>query len=344
MPSTLCHQHGWKRKPMSPVFFAPTDIQPGGLTDELQDRLRASRHLIVICSPNSAQSEWVGKEISYFHGLGRTERIHFFIVKGEPHSGNPQTECFNPVIETLGLPEILGANIHEKIYRWPWLNRERAFIQLVSKLLGVEYDTIWQRHRRRLIVNAINWTIGILAVLATILGVWIKNQPFDTHIKLQETTVENQQLPPLHDAVVTMILADETKTDTINSISEEGLILQIPHSFLGERVQISFSCPDYLSIDTVMTLKRNMVLPIRRDSAPYGTINFTLWDANREQTVANTPITIGTITTTSDSNGRVVLSIPLEKQQMVYPLSCTRTLIDTELGMPHTESTVVCIE
>ena len=143
MPATLCSEHGWERKPIKPVFFAPTDIQPGGLTAELQERLRASRNLIVICSPYSAQSEWVGKEIAFFHSLGRTENIHFFIVDGVPHSGNPDTECFNPVVDTLGLPEILGANIHEKIYRWPWLNRERAYVQLITKLLGVEFDSIW---------------------------------------------------------------------------------------------------------------------------------------------------------------------------------------------------------
>ena len=38
MPTTLCKERGWKHKPMNPVFFAPTDIQPGGLTEELQDR------------------------------------------------------------------------------------------------------------------------------------------------------------------------------------------------------------------------------------------------------------------------------------------------------------------
>ncbi|MDE6634828.1 MAG: toll/interleukin-1 receptor domain-containing protein, partial [Bacteroidaceae bacterium] len=138
MPATLCSQRGWKRKPINPVFFAPTDIQPGELDEELKGRLRASKNLIVICSPNSAQSEWVGKEIKYFHELGRDKEIYFFIVAGIPNSGNAATECFNPVIDKLGLPEILGANIHEKIYRWAWMNRERAYVQLISKLLGVE--------------------------------------------------------------------------------------------------------------------------------------------------------------------------------------------------------------
>ena len=79
MPATLCSERGWNRTPIKPVFFAPTDIQPGGLTAELQERLKASRNLIVICSPNSAQSKWVGDEIEFFHSLGRTDNIHFFI-------------------------------------------------------------------------------------------------------------------------------------------------------------------------------------------------------------------------------------------------------------------------
>ena len=31
MPATLCSEHGWERKPIKPVFFAPTDIQPDEL-------------------------------------------------------------------------------------------------------------------------------------------------------------------------------------------------------------------------------------------------------------------------------------------------------------------------
>lgn len=82
MPATLCGEHGWARKPINPVFFAPTDIQPGGLSEELQDRLRASKNLIVICSPYSAKSEWVGKEIAFFYSLGRAKDIYFSLSTG----------------------------------------------------------------------------------------------------------------------------------------------------------------------------------------------------------------------------------------------------------------------
>lgn len=34
MPSTLCSERGWKRNPMNPVFFAPTDIYPRSMSDK----------------------------------------------------------------------------------------------------------------------------------------------------------------------------------------------------------------------------------------------------------------------------------------------------------------------
>ena len=231
MPATLCSEHGWERKPMNPVFFAPTDIQPGGLTEELQERLRASRNLIVICSPNSAKSQWVGKEIEFFHSLGRTQNIHFFIVDGVPHSGDPKTECFNPVVDKLGLPEILGANIHEKIYRWPWLNKERAYVQLISKLLGVEFDAIWQRHKRQLNRKIAAWTVGGIAVLCVLAIVWRMNQPFDAELRLNEASVHNENLPPLEDAVVTLHLDNETKSDTIHALDGRNIAHVV---FVGE--------------------------------------------------------------------------------------------------------------
>ena len=130
------------------LLVPKTGIEPVRVfSQELQERLKASRHLVVICSPHSAKSEWVGREMAFFHQLGRTQDIHFFIVEGEPHSGDPNTECFNPMVETLGLPEILAANIHEDVHRISYLNRERAYVQLVSKLLDVEFDAIWKASR-----------------------------------------------------------------------------------------------------------------------------------------------------------------------------------------------------
>ena len=335
MPSTLCSEHGWNRTPIKPIFFAPTDIQPGGLTEELQERLKASRNLIVICSPNSAKSEWVGKEIEFFHQLGRTKQIHFFIVDGIPHSVHPDTECFNPIVNTLGLPEILGANIHEKIYRWPWMNKERAYVQLISKLLGVEFDAIWQRHKRLLIKKAVAWTIGIIAVLSALIGVWVTNQPVDVEVCLNEVSVHNDNLPPLENAIVTMTLDNESKTDTIRSLDSATIFTNIPHRFINNKVRVTMECQNFITTDTVILLSKNVSIDVRRNPEVFGNICFKLWNPDTEQTSANTEMDIDGHSATSDSNGYVSLTIPLEEQETTYPVSSSSiSLYDKTITLP----------
>lgn len=344
MPATLCSEHGWKRKPIKPVFFAPTDIQPGGLTEELQERLRASRNLIVICSPNSAKSEWVGREIAFFHELGRTKQIHFFIVDGTPHSGNEDTECFNPVVDTLGLPEILGANIHEQIYRWPWMNKERAYVQLVSKLLGVEFDAIWQRHKRQLVKKAVLWFFAAAVVLTALISVWAANQPIDVKVRLTETSVRNDRLPALSEAVVVMTLDNETKTDTIHSLDGSVLFTNVPHLFLDQPVRMMITAPNFLSVDTLVTLSPDIVLSVQRDPKVFGHVRFRLWDSTAERGVAGVKVSLAGQETTSDANGAVELTVPLSEQRAIYQVNSSIPLVSDSIYMPSGKDDVVLVK
>ena len=344
MPATLCSEHNWQRTPIKPVFFAPTDIQPGGLSEELQERLKASQNLIVICSPNSAKSQWVGKEIEFFHNLGRTKNIHFFIVDGIPHSGDPDTECFNPVVNQLGLPEILGANIHEKNYKWPWLNKERAYVQLVSKLLGVEFDTIWQRHKRQLIRKAVAWTAGFIAVLFALVFVWRANQPVGINLRLNESTVHNENLPPLKDAVVTMFLDNETKIDTMHSLGDNLIFNNIPHHYLNQEVRFSVSCPNFIDTDTSLVLTPDVTLNIARNDSVFGKVNFRIYNPNTEMYVGNTTISIAGQETVSDPNGCVSLFVPLEKQQRYYIITGPLLFENDTVYMPSGKDDVVLIQ
>ena len=338
MPATLCSEHGWKRTPIKPVFFAPTDIQPGGLTEELQERLRASRNLIVICSPNSAKSEWVGKEIEFFHHLGRTKQIHFFIVDGAPHSGNPDKECFNPIVESLGLPEILGANINEQNLTYPftnipcpWLNKQRAYVQLISKLLDVEFDAIWQRHKRQLALKIISWILGGILVLTALLGIYITNQPVDVKVHLNEMSFHNTNLPPLHDAIITMTLENETKTDTAKSLDNSILFANLPHRFLNKRVRVQVECENFLPVDTTFILSHEVYIGIHRNPDVYGIVRFKLWNPNTERTRENVEINIDGYHAVSNDSGVISLFIPLEYQNEKYHISSSFILLDDSI-------------
>lgn len=344
MPATLCSERGWKRTPINPVFFAPTDIQPRELTEEIKQRLRDSKHLIVVCSPNSAKSEWVGKEIAYFHELGRTENIHFFIVDGIPNSGDVNTECFNPIIKELGLKEKLGANIHEKIYKWKYLNKERAYTQLISVLLDVEFDSLWRRHRRQLINKLLMITLITAIIITAFFIVWQKNQPIDISINLKETTEANDNLPPLVNAVVSLQLENETKTDTLKYISSKGLFANVPQKYIGKKVNIRFKCENYLPIDTTLTLSHNVSLNISRNPEIYGNVKITLWDQNKEQPATGVELSICGINTTTDENGVAQFSIPLNLQDSSYVVKSSLPLQDDTILMPCGESTYLFIK
>jgi hypothetical protein len=273
----------------------------------------------------------VGKEIEYFHQLGRTKQIHFFIVDGQPNSGNPVTECFNPIVKILGLPEILGANIHEKIYRWPWMNKERAFVQLISKLLGVEFDAIWQRHQRLLVQKLILWSIGVIAVLATLTGVWMGSQPVDVEVRLNETSVHNEHLPALRDAVVTLVLDNETKTDTVHGLDVATVFRNIPHRFLNKEVRVQVDCRNFLSVDTTLLLSRQTAIGISRNPDIYGKLRYQLWNPDTEQTAAHAEVVIDGHRVVSDAEGFVSLVIPLAEQKTVYPITSPSLVLEDSM-------------
>ena len=337
MAATLCSEKGWKRTPIRPVFFAPTDIQPNELTDELKARLEASRHLIVICSPNSAQSEWVGREIAYFHSLGREKNIHFFIIDGVPNSNDPQTECFNPVIKELGMSERLGANINERNYSWNYMNRQRAYVQLITKLLGIEFDTIWQRHKRQLIEK---WTTIIIlgiTIICSITWAWMAHRPITVSVALEEILPPNNNLPKLSDAEVTLVLDDDVRRVRTHSMDEVVCFTNVPKNCLGSNVELRFvDFPDtpesanYYPTGIKLKLEEKMTLPVCRDTIKYGRLKARVIDRNY-QPLANYKISIAGLDMTTDDKGNIDTHIPYENQRRSYVV-LNDTLTDVGLA------------
>lgn len=215
------------------------------------------------------------------------------------------------------------------------MNKQRAYVQLISKLLGVEFDAIWQRHKRQLIQKAIAWTMGILVVLAALTGVWLTNQPVDVEMQLHEASAPNPNLPPLHDAVVTLTLDNETKTDTIHTMDATTIFKNIPHRYVNKEVTARVECQDFLPLDTTVMLTKAVTLSLYRDASVYGELRYLLWNPNTEQTAIGTEIDIDGHKVRSDTNGYVQLTLPLSEQKAIYPVSSVSLSLQTkEVVMP----------
>lgn len=325
LPTTIQHENSDLPKTrLRPCFRYHTDIQPNELKSELRQKLEQSKYLLVICTPRSAQSQWVGAEIDTFVELGRRDRIIPVIVEGTPYSGDPETECYNPSL-LKHFPhsdnidedrEILGVNIHEEGSGSAYMKRERAVMQIVSRMLGVSFDKIWQRQKRRIIRRTILSVLASLLVLAALLCVWLLNQPFNSRLTLYEATPAVEALPPMHDAVVTLTLPDDERTDTIAGFDDEALFRYLPAKLKGQQVILHIAAPDYLPLDTVIALTPNLQIPLARDPQVYGNLRATV--IMDDHIVPNRRIHIESFEVTTDANGRFSLFVPLEMQQKSY--------------------------
>ena len=122
------------------VFRDQTDLAGVELQTSLEKELRSARYLIVLCSPNSAASHWVNEEVKAFRSFRGGEYIIPFIVEGEPGSDESALECYPPALREGGDP--LGANVQE-------IGKDKAFLKLVSILLGIRFNRLVDREKRR---------------------------------------------------------------------------------------------------------------------------------------------------------------------------------------------------
>lgn len=75
LPSDIYNEYDEKNRYLRPIFRDKEDIGTGILKSELRKELEVSEYLIVICSPNSAQSTYVSQEAQVFIELGRINHI-----------------------------------------------------------------------------------------------------------------------------------------------------------------------------------------------------------------------------------------------------------------------------
>lgn len=160
-----------------PVFRDREELPVSSdLSSNIAEALRESRYLIVICSPRSAQSRWVGEEIKTYKKLGREDRILALIVDGEPNASDgkagfkPEQECFHEALRyrwsengeaTVVRSEPIAADA-----RAGKDGRNNAKLKLLAGLLGVNYDDLKQRDTERRI-RRLRFVIGAALLLVS---------------------------------------------------------------------------------------------------------------------------------------------------------------------------------
>ena len=144
VPSNLRKEHPEFPKNLRPVFWYKQDLSGTRLEKALQRELDASEYLIVICSPSSAKSDWVNKEVLRFVELDRQNKIIPLIIDGTPNATNPSEECFPPALRNLPKEqELRGIDIRRKE------GKQHALVDVIATILDIRFNDLWKRHERR---------------------------------------------------------------------------------------------------------------------------------------------------------------------------------------------------
>ena len=125
---------------LRPIFRDHDDLTAAfDLSTAIREAIADSACLVVVCSPRSAASKWVGREIELFRVLHGNERIFAVLLEGRSNT------AFHPA---LGGPdgsfEPLAVN-----FQTDSAGRRLAFLKLYAALAGVELDELIQRDAQR---------------------------------------------------------------------------------------------------------------------------------------------------------------------------------------------------
>lgn len=166
-------------KNLFPVFRDRDEFPlSANLGSSIEDALRASRYLIVICTPNSAKSKWVNEEIRHFQSLGRRDRVFAIVADGicnaSDKPGQEDFECFPPALRyridsegklTDKREEPIAGDMRKSGDGW-----RAAFLKAVAGITGMGYNAFAKREekrerRRRILIGTAAMILSAAAVL-----------------------------------------------------------------------------------------------------------------------------------------------------------------------------------
>ena len=302
LPSDIFNEYDENNRYLRPVFRDKEDIGTGVLKSVLRKELEVSEYLIIICSPNSAQSTYVSQEAQVFIDQGRIDHIIPYIIDGVPKSGG-EKECFPESlinhVDQFPDDELLGANINE-------VGRSKAFIRVVSSLLNVEFDTLWKRHKReqkkRLFV------LSLLFLFLLFFTYWFA-VPLKLSVNLHD---ENHHLPMPEDAhlIVNGTIYPMRSLDTTIHINKIPGYMRLHH------IDVEFKSTYYKRKFDKVTIGYGINnakdINLKRDST-FAIYSGRVLDENKRP-IESAIINIENKNTKTDSEGFFFIAFPTNQQ------------------------------
>jgi len=191
-------------KRIYPIFRDREELPSAAdLSENINQALRQSKYLIVICSPRSAKSLWVNEEVKAFKALNNNNRVLCLIVDGEPNaSSKPELkldECFPEAIKykitssggvTTERVEPIAADARKGKD-----GKRDALLKIIAGVLGVNYDALKQRDQVRQVrrLQVLSISVLILMGIFSFLGFGFYQAKIEAEQQKLATVVETRK-------------------------------------------------------------------------------------------------------------------------------------------------------
>ena len=180
VPSGLRRKLG--RKKTGRVFRDQEELPlSADLGDDIHRALEESEWLICICSPRYLKSRWCMAELRYFLSLGRRDHVLTVLTEGEPEESFPEELRYVTVDGKAVEKEPLAADVRAEDLDGMLKKLKREKLRIIAPILGVNYDDLRQRSRRRRNRIIASLAAAAITLLAGFLGyALVKNRVIST--------------------------------------------------------------------------------------------------------------------------------------------------------------------
>ena len=137
------------------------------LTETIDDALRSSNCLIVICSTDAPLSPWVDREVSMFIHMGRAEHIYPLLINGDPERSFPPSLKLLPDLKERVMDVRAEGEDPKKIMA----RAETALLKVIADVAGCEEEELLREHTLRRNRRFARRSALAAATMAAVIGV-----------------------------------------------------------------------------------------------------------------------------------------------------------------------------
>lgn len=195
---------------LSPIFRDREELSAADdLSVEVRQALATSACLIVVCSPEGANSPWVSQEIETFRQLHPRRPVLAALVKGEP-------DAAFPLALKAGIGEPLAAD-----FRRQGDGTRLAYLKLASALAGVELDALVQRDAQRQVGRIM--TLSAMAVSATLVMAAVTVMALQAQAEARRQRAESERLVEFMLTDLRDRLKGVSRLDIMEAVNDQAL-------------------------------------------------------------------------------------------------------------------------